>query len=90
MSLMSSLTRPLRWLRAGYPPGSPRHGYIPLIALMPGPAAQIEDPPDAAEQPALLPAARLAGDARRKGPEKAAASIARARARRHRDPRTRA
>jgi len=58
MSLMSSLARPLRWLRAGYPRAAPRHGYIPLIALMPGPAIQIQDPPDAAEQPALLPAPR--------------------------------
>ena len=53
MSLSSYLARPLRWLRADYPPGAPSHGYVPLIALMPGPATQIQNPPDAAEQPAL-------------------------------------
>ena len=45
MSLSSYLARPLRWLRAGYPAGAPRHGYVPLIALMPSPAAQMEDRP---------------------------------------------
>jgi Protein of unknown function (DUF3349) len=39
MSLPSYLTRPLTWLRAGYPSGAPRHGYVPLIALIPSPAA---------------------------------------------------
>jgi hypothetical protein len=53
MSLLSYLTRPLRWLRAGYPPRAPRDGYLPLIALMPNPATQTKDPPDAAEWPAL-------------------------------------
>ena len=37
------LTRLLRWLRAGYPTGAPPHGHVPLIALMPSPAAQLED-----------------------------------------------
>jgi hypothetical protein len=46
----SYLTKPLRWLRAGYPAGAPRHGYVPLIALMPSPAAQTEDPVDADQQ----------------------------------------
>jgi hypothetical protein len=64
MSLSSYLTKRLRWLRAGYPSGAPRHGYVPLIALMPGPVAQIEDPPDPAEHPAFLKAAHPAGDAR--------------------------
>jgi hypothetical protein len=40
MSLSSSLTRPLRWLRTGYPEEAPRHGYIPLIALVPSPATR--------------------------------------------------
>jgi hypothetical protein len=63
MSLSTYLTRPLRWLRAGYPKAAPRHGYIPLIALMPCPAAQTENPPDAAGQPALRPVPYPAGDA---------------------------
>ena len=53
MSLSLYFARPLRWLRAGYPPEAARHGYVPLIALMPRPAPQIQDRPDAAEQPAL-------------------------------------
>jgi hypothetical protein len=61
MSLSSYLARPLRWLRAGYPPGAPRHGYVPLIALMPGPATQVRDAPGAAEQPALGTAPHPAG-----------------------------
>ena len=64
MSLSSYLARLLRWLRAGYPPGAPSHGYVPLIALMPSPATQIQNPPDAAEQPALRTAPQPAGDAR--------------------------
>jgi len=63
MSLSSYLTKPLRWLRAGYPALAPRHGYVPLIALMPGPAAQIEDPLDTEELPALLTPPRQAGEA---------------------------
>ena len=31
------LTRSFRWLRAGYPPGTPPQGYVPLIALVPSP-----------------------------------------------------
>jgi hypothetical protein len=64
MSLSSYFARPLRWLRAGLPPGAPRHGYVPLIALMPGPAAQIHDRPDAAQQPALRTAPHPAGQER--------------------------
>ena len=45
MSLSSYLTGPFRWLRAAYPAGARRHGDIPLIALMPSPVTQIEDPP---------------------------------------------
>jgi hypothetical protein len=45
MPLSSSLTKPLRWLRADHPAQAPRHGYAPLIALMPGPAAQAVHPP---------------------------------------------
>jgi hypothetical protein len=67
MSLSSYLTRPLRWLRAGYPPEASRHGYLPLIALMPSPATQTEDPPDAAEWLALLTAPQPPGDA---GPQR--------------------
>lgn len=37
MSLSLYLTKARRWLRAGYPVGAPRHGYVPLIALMPTP-----------------------------------------------------
>ena len=49
MSLPSNPTKPLRWLRAGYPSGTPRHGHVPLIALMTSPAAQIGNLPDADE-----------------------------------------
>ena len=44
MPLSSYLTKPLRWLRAGYPAQAPPHAYVPLIALMPSPAAQVEGP----------------------------------------------
>ncbi len=43
MSLPSRLTKAVRWLRAGYPQGAPRHGYLPLVALMPSKAAEIEN-----------------------------------------------
>lgn len=43
MPLSSYLTKPLRWLRAGYPAQAPPHAYVPLIALMPSPAAQFKD-----------------------------------------------
>jgi len=52
MPLPSYLTKPLRWLRAGYPSEAPPHGYVPLIVLMPTPAAQLEDLLDAGELPA--------------------------------------
>jgi hypothetical protein len=55
MSLSSYLTKPLGWLRAGYPARAPRHGYLPLIALMPSPATQSEDPLDEDEHPASKP-----------------------------------
>jgi hypothetical protein len=58
MPLPSYLTKPLRWLRAGYPAGAPRHGYVPLIALMPGPAAQAENLPDGADHLVLLAPSR--------------------------------
>jgi hypothetical protein len=64
MSLSSSLTGPLRWLRTGYPKEAPRHGYIPLIALMPSQATQTQDPPGAVQQPALLTGPHPAGDTR--------------------------
>ena len=63
MPLSSYLTKPLRWLRAGYPPGAPPHGHVPLIALMPSPATQLEDLPDADGLPALSPAPPQEGDA---------------------------
>lgn len=63
MSLSSYLTKPLRWLRAGYPALASRHGYVPLIALMPGPAAQIEDPTDTEDFLAPLTPPRQAGEA---------------------------
>jgi len=53
MALPSYLTKPLRWLRAGYPPEAPPRGHVPLIALMPSPAAQFEDLLDAGGLPAL-------------------------------------
>jgi hypothetical protein len=55
MSLSSYLTRPLGWLRAGYSVRTPRHGYVPLIALMPSPAAQTGDSLDEDEHPAGNP-----------------------------------
>jgi len=64
MPLPSYCTKPLQWLRAGYPPEAPRHGYIPLIALMPSAATQIEDPLDAEEHPVLLSAPHPADDTR--------------------------
>jgi hypothetical protein len=51
MSLSSYLTKPFGWLRAGYPARTPRHGYVPLIALMPSPAAQTDNPLDKDEHP---------------------------------------
>ena len=54
MSLPPYLTKALRWLRADDPQGAPRHGYVPLIALMPSPAAQTEDLLDSAGHPVLL------------------------------------
>lgn len=59
----SYLTRLLRWLRAGYPPGAPPHGHVPLIALMPSPAGQLEDLLAAGELPALSTTAPQEGDA---------------------------
>jgi hypothetical protein len=55
MSLSSYLTKPLGWLRAGCSARAPRHGYVPLLALMPSPAAQTEDPLDKDEHPADYP-----------------------------------
>ncbi len=62
MPLSSYLTRLLRWLRAGYPSGAPPHGHVPLIALMPSPAAQLEDLLDADEHPVIVPAVAPTGD----------------------------
>jgi len=63
MPLSSYLTKPLRWLRAGYPSGAPPHGHVPLIALMPSPAAQLEELLDAGELPALSSPPPQEGDA---------------------------
>jgi len=63
MPLSSYLTKPLRWLRAGYPSGAPPHGHVPLIALMPSPAAQLEELLDADELPALSSPPPQEGDA---------------------------
>jgi hypothetical protein len=63
MPLSSFLTRLLGWLRAGYPSEAPPHGYVSLIALMPSPAAQLEDLLDADELPALSTTPPQAGDA---------------------------
>ena len=55
MSLRKSLTRAVRWLRAGYPQQAPRHGYVPLIALMPcSKPTKVADRPDAEEPRATL------------------------------------
>ncbi len=63
MPLSSYLTRLLGWLRADYPTGAPPHGHVPLIALMPGPAAQLEDLLDAGELPGLSTTPPQTGDA---------------------------
>lgn len=69
MSLRSSLTEAVRWLRAGYPQQAPRHGYVPLIALMPGSKpAQAEDRLDAEEPRTTL---ELVDPLRRERPESA-------------------
>jgi hypothetical protein len=66
MPLLSScLTRPLRWLRAGYPARAPRYGHVPLIALMSGPAPQPGNLPDADDLPVLLSSPHKAPDAQR-------------------------
>lgn len=63
MPLSSYLAKLLRWLRAGYPPRAPAHGHVPLMALMPSPAAQLEDLLAAGELPALSATPPQAGDA---------------------------
>ena len=63
MPLSSYLIKPLRWLRVGYPTGAPPHGHIPLIALMPSPAAQLEDLLHTGELPALSTTPPQEGDA---------------------------
>jgi hypothetical protein len=63
MPLSSYLTKPLRWLRVGYPTGAPPHGHIPLIALMPSPAAQLEDLLHTGELPTLSTTPPQEGDA---------------------------
>ena len=50
MSVRSKLSTSVRWLRAGYPQGAPRHGYVPLLALMPS-RSEVENPPEAGEDP---------------------------------------
>jgi Protein of unknown function (DUF3349) len=49
MALLLFLAKAIGWLRGGYPQGAPRHGYVPLIALMPGAAANVAEQPYAAE-----------------------------------------
>lgn len=34
MTLSSYLARIVGWLREGYPPDAPRHGYSPILALL--------------------------------------------------------
>jgi len=51
MSLPSWLSKPVRWLRAGYPHGAPRHSYVPLLALMPSKAVEVEDLRQGGEDP---------------------------------------
>ena len=63
MPLSSYLTKPLRWLRAGYPAQAPPHAYVPLIALMPSPAAQVEDLLHTGELPPRFTTPPQAGDA---------------------------
>jgi len=74
----SCFARLLRWLRAGYPPGPPRHGYVPLIALMSRPATQIQDSPDTIEQPALRTPRTQRGRRSRGEDETAASPVAQA------------
>ncbi len=52
MSLPSWLSKLVRWLRAGYPQGAPRHSYVPLLALMPSKAVEVEDLRQAGERSA--------------------------------------
>jgi hypothetical protein len=52
MALPSRLTKVVSWLRAGYPRRAPRHGYVPVMALMPGKAANLEKLPGAGTAPA--------------------------------------
>ena len=48
MSVRSWLSKPVRWLQAGYPHRAPRHGYVPLLALMPS-KSEVENLPEASE-----------------------------------------
>jgi hypothetical protein len=58
MPLSSYLTKPLGWLRAGYSARAPCHGYVPLLALMPSPAARTGDP---LERMNIRPVTRVCG-----------------------------
>ena len=49
MALLSLLAKAIGWLRNHYPQRAPRHGYVPLIALMPGATANVAEQPYAAE-----------------------------------------
>jgi hypothetical protein len=66
MPLPPYLTKPLRWLRAGYPPEAPPHGHVALIALMPSRAAQPEDLLDADALPGSRQLPGPAGDHHRR------------------------
>ncbi len=61
MPLSLYLTRPLSWLRAGYPRGTAQW-VRPLDRLVPGPPAQPGGFPDPGELPALSAAPTKQGD----------------------------
>jgi Protein of unknown function (DUF3349) len=42
MRLVNSLRKAIAFLRAGYPPGVPPFGYVPLLALLPRRASEDE------------------------------------------------
>jgi hypothetical protein len=78
MSLPSYLTRPLRWLPAGYPSGAPRHGCVPLIGLMPSQAAHTGNSPGTGESPVpLTPRTRRAARNRKERKEAATSALIR-------------
>ena len=64
MSVWSWLSKPVRWLRTGYPQRAPHHGYVPLLALVPS-RSEVENLPEAGEDPEPLIPRHRAGATRR-------------------------